>query len=48
MSLNLIKQDVTTKGSIKLKRKRAGWSDDYMAHLLQLTPMPQASDAQAQ
>lgn len=46
MSLNLIKQDVTTKGSIKLKRKRAGWDNDYMARLLQLTPMPQASDAQ--
>ena len=43
MSLNLIKQDKTTKGSIKVKRKRAAWSTDYLAHLLGL----QASDQPA-
>jgi predicted transposase YbfD/YdcC len=33
MSLNLIKQD-KSKGSIGLKRKRAGWNDEFMAQLL--------------
>jgi hypothetical protein len=33
ISLNLIKQD-KSKGSIKLKRKRAGWNDEFMAQLL--------------
>jgi predicted transposase YbfD/YdcC len=38
MSLNLIKQD-KTKGSIKVKRKRAAWSSDYLEHLLALRPL---------
>jgi len=46
MSLNIIKQDTATKGSIKLKRKRAGWNNDYMQHLLGLTPMKDVPDAQ--
>jgi predicted transposase YbfD/YdcC len=40
MTLNLIKQDTATKGSIKGKRKRAAWSADYLGHLLGLSPMP--------
>jgi predicted transposase YbfD/YdcC len=37
MSLNLIKQD-QSKGSIQLKRKRAGWNDEFMAQLLGHAP----------
>lgn len=33
ISLNLIKLD-PSKGSVKLKRKRAGWNDEFMARLL--------------
>jgi predicted transposase YbfD/YdcC len=33
ISLNLIKQD-KSKGSVKLKRKRAAWSDEFLAQLL--------------
>jgi hypothetical protein len=32
ISLNLIKQD-KSKGSVKLKRKRAAWSDEFLAQL---------------
>jgi predicted transposase YbfD/YdcC len=35
LTLNLIKQD-TTRGSIKGKRKRAGWDHDYLLSLLNL------------
>lgn len=35
-ALNLIKQDKDTKGSIKGKRKRAGWKDDYLLKLIGL------------
>jgi riboflavin synthase len=28
-ALNLIKQEKNTKGSVKGKRKRAGWNDNY-------------------
>jgi len=35
-ALNLIKRDKDTKGSIKGKRKRAGWSDDYLLKLIGL------------
>lgn len=35
-ALNLIKQDKNTKGSIKGKRKRAGWNDDYLLNLIGL------------
>ena len=30
MALNLLKQDNTSKVSIKGKRKRAGWDSDYL------------------
>lgn len=33
-ALNLIKQDKTTKGSIKVRRKRAGWNDEYLLRLI--------------
>ena len=42
MSLNLIKQDKASKGSIKVKRKRAAWSTDYLEQLLELTPLVDA------
>jgi predicted transposase YbfD/YdcC len=35
-ALNLIKQEKNTKGSIKGKRKRAGWNDDYLLKLIGL------------
>ncbi|MGL4666923.1 MAG: ISAs1 family transposase [Saezia sp.] len=35
-ALNLIKQDKNSKGSIKGKRKRAGWNDDYLLRLIGL------------
>jgi hypothetical protein len=34
MVLNILKQDTTTKASIKAKRKKAGWSKDYLILLL--------------
>ena len=34
MTLNMIKLDTSNKGSIKLKRKRAAWSTDYLEGLL--------------
>lgn len=37
-ALNLIKQDKTTEDSIKVKRKRAGWKDDYLLTLLGVRP----------
>lgn len=33
-ALGLLKRDVATKGSIKGKRKRAGWDDAYLLHVL--------------
>jgi predicted transposase YbfD/YdcC len=38
MALNLIRLDRSTKGSMNLKRHRAGWSHDFLLHLLTLTP----------
>ncbi|HEX7021593.1 MAG TPA: ISAs1 family transposase [Trueperaceae bacterium] len=39
LALNLIKQDTSVRGSLKGKRKRAAWDEDYLAHLLiQLNP----------
>jgi len=34
VALNLLKADTDTKGGIKVRRKKAGWSHDYLAHLL--------------
>lgn len=34
MALNLLKQDKSFKGSIKGKRKRAGWDNNYLRELL--------------
>jgi len=33
-ALNLIKQDKTAKGSIKVRRKKAGWNDEYLLKLI--------------
>jgi hypothetical protein len=35
-ALNLIKQEKNTKGSIKGKRKRAGWNDADLLNLIGL------------
>ena len=34
IALNLIKHEKTQKGSIKGRRKLAGWSDEYMLKVL--------------
>ena len=34
VALNLLKADTTTDGGIKVRRKKAGWSHDYLAFLL--------------
>ena len=34
MALNLLKQENTLKASIKGKRKRAGWDNDYLLKAL--------------
>jgi predicted transposase YbfD/YdcC len=34
MALNLIKQEQSTKGSIRGKRLKAGWDERYLAHIL--------------
>jgi predicted transposase YbfD/YdcC len=36
VALNLVKQDKTRKVGVKASRKRAGWDDSYMLHLLGL------------
>ena len=38
MALNLLGQD-TSKISLKAKRKKAAWNNDYMAQLLQINLM---------
>jgi len=35
LCLNILKNDKTNKRGIKTKRKRAGWDNKYLAHLLQ-------------
>lgn len=35
-ALNLIKQDKTRKHGVKASRKKAGWDQGYMLHLLNL------------
>ena len=35
MVLNLLKQDTSVKGSIKAKRKKAGWNKEYLRSLLE-------------
>jgi predicted transposase YbfD/YdcC len=37
IALNLLKADTTTRAGIKTRRKKAGWSPDYLAHLLGAT-----------
>lgn len=33
MALSILKNDKTTKGSLNLKRLKAGWSEDYLDKL---------------
>ena len=35
MALSILKNDKTTKGSLNLKRMKAGWDEDYLTRLLQ-------------
>ncbi len=34
MALNIVRQDSSSKASLRGRRKSAGWNNDYMAHLL--------------
>jgi len=34
LAVSLLRQDKTVKAGVKCKRKRAGWDDDYLLHLL--------------
>ena len=34
LALNLLKQETKHKGSLKGKRKRAGWNDDYLLEVI--------------
>lgn len=36
MALNLVGQDRSTKGSLRAKRNKAAWNDDYMRQLLKV------------
>jgi len=40
LALNLVKQDTSLKTSLKAKRKRAAWDEDFLSHLLaQFNPL---------
>jgi hypothetical protein len=41
VALNLLKADTSTKVGIKTRRKMAGWSNEYLAHLLGVKGMYQ-------
>ena len=34
LAVSLLRQDKTVKAGVKCKRKKAGWDDDYLLHLL--------------
>ena len=34
IALNLLKQETTSKGGVKARRKRAGWDEDYLITVL--------------
>ncbi|MGB5711777.1 MAG: ISAs1 family transposase, partial [Waterburya sp.] len=34
IALNILKQDKSSKGSLKGKRNKAGWDDNYLLQLL--------------
>jgi predicted transposase YbfD/YdcC len=34
LAVSLLRNDKTVKAGVKCKRKRAGWDDDYLLHLL--------------
>ncbi len=38
IALNLIRLDRSRKGSVHTKRLKAGWNQDYLLHLLSLSP----------
>lgn len=35
MAMTILKNDATVKGSVNLKRLKAGWDEDYLSKLLQ-------------
>jgi len=35
MALSILKNDKTTKGSLNLKRLKAGWDEEYLSKLLE-------------
>jgi len=34
LAVSLLRQDKTVPAGVKCKRKRAGWDEDYLLHLL--------------
>ena len=38
LAVSLLRQDKTVKAGVKCKRKRAGWDNDYLLHLLCTNP----------
>ena len=42
IALNLVGRDRSTKASVRAKRKKAAWNDDYMFQLLAGSARPMA------
>ena len=42
IALNLVGRDQSTKASVRAKRKKAAWNDDYMFQLLAGSTRPMA------
>jgi hypothetical protein len=34
IALNMLARDISTKTGIKAKRKKAGWNNDYLLHII--------------
>jgi hypothetical protein len=39
IALNLLREETSFKGSIKTKRLKCGWNNDYLAKVLNLAPL---------